>query len=77
MTDDGLKYYFSTFMSNTMVGRRGISGCRELLCQSGSKVNKNMVQAMLVMIHKMKFFLRMAYGDSSEFTGLTFHIKMQ
>ncbi len=35
------------------------------------------VAAMLETIHEMIFFLWTAYGDSKDFTGSTFEIKMQ
>jgi hypothetical protein len=40
-------------------------------------VKSTAVLAMLETIQEMKFFLRMAYGDSKTFAGLTIEIKMQ
>ena len=41
------------------------------------RVKSTVVTAMLETIQEMKFFLRMAYGDSKTFAGLTIQIKTQ
>ncbi len=40
-------------------------------------VEDTAVTAMLETIQEMKFFLRMAFGDSKEFAGLTIEVKLQ
>ena len=48
-----------------------IAHAMALLIFQSFGVEDTAVSAMLEMIHKMKFFLRTAFGESSEFAGLT------
>jgi hypothetical protein len=48
-----------------------------LLIYQSFGVEDTAVAAMLETIQEMKFFLRMAYGDSTNFAGSTIEVKMQ
>jgi hypothetical protein len=52
-----------------------IAHAMALLIFQSFGVEDTAVMAMLEMIQEMKFFLRMAFGDSRDFAGLTIEVK--